>query len=372
MKDVVTLLAAVEKLYAAREEGVLVTLVHTEGSTYRGPGARMLVFPGCRTVGTISGGCLEAAVAKEAWNRTRNAARACFSFESAPEDDTWGPASGCHGILHLLAERIPAGERNHALHMLAQVREKHRPSVLPHFFRRTADGELIPINRPSDTRWDNEESVTLANATSRWVEHDGIAAFLECLHPPMHLLICGAGDDAQPLARIAAELAWSVDVLDTRARLATVDRFPTALHVHADAAGRAADLLHPHSAVVLMSHRFADDLEFLATLLATEQSPFYIGLLGPRRRADRMLAELADRGIHPTPRQSAAIRTPVGLDLGSNSPETIALSIIAEIQASALRRDARPLSQRAGPIHGVLEVVQGARGAVKRSGECAL
>ena len=76
-----------------------------------------------------------------------------------------------------------------------------------------------------------------------------------------------------------------------------------------------------------------------------------------------MLTEIAERGIRPTPKQSAAIRTPVGLDLGSNSPETIALSIIAEIQASAAQRDARPLSQRAGPIHGIAEVVQGARGA---------
>src|SRR5947209_3255881 len=98
MKDVVTLLAAAEKLRASGDEGVLVTLVHTRGSTYRRPGARMLVLPGCRTVGTISGGCLESAVAKEAWNRTRSEARACFSFESSPEDDTWGPASGCHGI----------------------------------------------------------------------------------------------------------------------------------------------------------------------------------------------------------------------------------------------------------------------------------
>ena len=130
MKDVVTLLGAAEKLYAAKDEGVLVTLVHTEGSTYRRPGARMLVFPGCRTVGTISGGCLEATVAKEAWSRTRTEPQTCFSFESAPEDDTWGAASGCHGILVLLAERITPGSRNTALELLAQVRETHRPRVL--------------------------------------------------------------------------------------------------------------------------------------------------------------------------------------------------------------------------------------------------
>ena len=281
MKDVLLLLAAAEKLYASREEGVLVTLVHTQGSTYRGPGARMLVFPGCRTVGTISGGCLESAVAKEAWSRTRNEPRACFSFRSAPRGRHVGTGLRLPRDPAPARQRI-AAEQNVALHLLAQVRQTHRPHVLPHFFHRSADGELQPIDRPTDPRWEAEESVTGANATSRWVERNGVAAFLEYLHPPMHLLLCGAGDDAQPIARIAAELAWSVDVLHTRARLATVERFPTASHVVADAPDRAARMIHPHSAVVLMSHRFADDLECLASLLAADPFPPYIGLLGPR------------------------------------------------------------------------------------------
>jgi xanthine dehydrogenase accessory factor len=350
MKDTLTLLAAAGHLHASGEEAVLVTLVHTSGSTYRRPGARMLIFPGCRTIGTISGGCLESAVARQAWTLTRTAARVCFTFESAPEDDNWGPASGCHGILYLLAERIAPRERHPALEFLSETRRTLRPAILAHFFDRSGNNELTPIPALPGIPWQSEQQITLANATSRWVEHGPVAAFLEYLPPPQHLMICGAGDDAQPVARIAAELGWSVDILDTRARLATPNRFPTAANVIPAGADKLPSLLHPHSAVILMSHRFADDTEFLAKLFQYDPLP-YIGLLGPRRRTDRMLEELAARGIAPSPRQCQTLRTPIGLDIGSNSPETIALAIIAEIQAAFAHRDAHPLSSRAGPIH---------------------
>jgi xanthine/CO dehydrogenase XdhC/CoxF family maturation factor len=212
----------------------------------------------------------------------------------------------------------------------------------------------------------------MANATSRWVTHESVSAFLEYLSPPAHLLICGAGDDAQPLVRIAAEMAWSVDILDTRARLATRERFPSASGVTAGAAEKIGSLVHPHSAVVLMSHRFADDVAFLGELLAVDPSLAYVGLLGPRRRANRMLEELAARGIRPTARQASALRTPIGLDLGSNSPETIALSIIAEIQAAMAGRDAHPLSSRVGSIHSVGENLPMPPAVSGGAGQCAL
>jgi len=350
MKDVLTLLTAADHLHASGDEAVLVTLVHTRGSTYRRPGARMLVLPGCRTVGTISGGCLESAVARQAWTLARTVDRACFTFESAPEDDNWGPASGCHGVLYLLAERISSRQPHAGLTLIAQTRRTLRPAILPHFLNRSLNNELTPILNINNNLWQSEQQITLANATSRWVEHGTTAAFLEYLPPPPHLMICGAGDDAQPVARIAAELAWSVDILDTRARLATPNRFPTAANVIPAGADKLPSLLHPHSAVILMSHRFADDLEFLAKLLQCDPLP-YIGLLGPRRRADRMLEELASRDITPSPRQRQTLRSPIGLDIGSNSPETIALAIIAEIQAALAHRDAHPLSSRVGPIH---------------------
>jgi xanthine dehydrogenase accessory factor len=351
MKDIATLLAAADRLFASQEEGVLVTLVHTKGSTYRRPGARMLVLPGNRTIGTISGGCLEPTVARQAWDLTRTDSRAVFLFESAPEDDTWGSASGCHGLLTLLAERIPADSRHPALTTLGTVAAAQHPAVLAHHFTRSPKGELLPVDPLDSALWRRELDITLANAASRWVEHDSVAAFLEHLASPVHVLLCGAGDDAQPVARLASELAWTVDLLDTRARLATHERFPTASAITVGNAESLPALLHPHTAAILMTHRFADDLDFLEKLLQANPPLPYIGILGPRRRTDRLLAELAARATLPAARQLKNLRSPIGLDLGANAPETIALSIMAEIQATLAARDAHPLSTRTGPLH---------------------
>jgi xanthine/CO dehydrogenase XdhC/CoxF family maturation factor len=344
MKDIAALLAAAEHLHRHPDESVLVTLVHTRGSTYRRPGARMLVLPGCRIIGTISGGCLEPTVARQAWDATRNHQRIVLEIESAPEDDQWGPASGCHGTLYLLAEPIPPGTAHPALQLLAQLRDADQPVVLLHEFIRTPTGDLLP----GPTRIEHAPHET----TSRWLEQNRTATFRELLTPPPHLLICGAGDDAQPACRIAAELGWRIDVLDSRARLATRDRFPDAQRISAEGPSALPSLLRRHTAAVVMSHRFSDDVDYTAQLL--QHNLPYIGLLGPRQRAQRLLAEVADRtNTTPSPDQLQRIFSPIGLDIGSATPESIALAIIAEIHAALAAgggRNAAPLSHKVGPL----------------------
>jgi xanthine/CO dehydrogenase XdhC/CoxF family maturation factor len=347
VKDLPAILAAHARLSAVGEESLLVTLVHTEGSTYRRPGARMLVLPGCQTLGTISGGCLEPQVARDAFAATRSNPRVLLTVENSADDDAWGPSSGCHGRLTLLAERILPVDIHSALAAYARVREHHTPEVVGHFFA-SLNGALTPIDPPLDPRWKAELETTRANAASRWVEHDSIAAFLEVIAPPPHLLLCGAGNDAQPVARIAAELGWSVTILDSRARLATADRFPTADHISASGPDAVPSLLRPHSVAVLMSHRFSDDAATLGHLLLHNLP--YIGLLGPRRRTQRLLAHLREQGHDLSPARLAPIHSPIGLDLAADSPETIALSILAEIQAALAHRIPTPLHQRTGPL----------------------
>ncbi len=352
MKDLPSILAAHHRLRAAGEETLLVTLVHTEGSTYRRAGARMLVLPGCQTLGTISGGCLEPQVARDAFAATRGssaaATRAVLTVDNSADEDSWGPASGCHGRLTLLAERFPATGPCPPLDMVAEVRRLQRAAVAGHFFARDAAGALAAVSPPTTARWAAEIATTLANAASRWVEHEAIAAFLEVIAPPPHLLLFGAGNDAQPVARMAAELGWAVTVVDSRARLATAERFPAAEVVSAAGPDALPDLLRAHSAAVLMSHRFADDATALAHLLP--RSLPYIGLLGPRRRTQRLLDHLRAAGQEATAAQLAAVHSPIGLDLGSTSPETIALAIVAEIQATLAQRIPSPLHTRTGPL----------------------
>lgn len=328
------------------------TLVRTEGSTYRRPGARMLVLPGCQTIGTISGGCLEPQVAREAFEATRAggaAARAVLTIDNSADEDAWGPASGCHGRLTLLAERFAPGERCGPLEMLAEVRRTHRAAVRACYFEPGTSGEWAPARDFSDMpRWRAEIATTAANGASRWVEHEGVAGFLEVMAPPPHLLLFGAGNDAQPVARLAAELGWAVSVVDSRTRLATAERFPTAETVSAEGPDAVPPRLRAHTAAVLMSHRFADDAAALAHLLPRNLP--YIGLLGPRRRTLRLLDHLRSLGDDATGAQLAAVRSPIGLDLGAASPETIALAIVAEIQAALAQRIPTPLHARTGPL----------------------
>jgi xanthine/CO dehydrogenase XdhC/CoxF family maturation factor len=339
MNDLLALLDAAERLARTREEAVLVTLVHTEGSTYRRPGARMLVLPGCRTIGTISGGCLEPAVAREAWDLTRSGKRTVFTSDSGPEDETWGPASGCHGRLFLLAEPIAPNTTLPALNMLRRIFSGETPAAIIHEFHFQPDGRLLPAG----TRLETPPPQSLG-----WHEEKNAAAFCEVIEPRPHLLICGAGDDARPLARLATELGWRVDILDSRGRLATPERFPSAHGVSAGGPAALASVFRQNTAVVLMSHRFTDDVEYIANLPHPAR---YLGILGPRRRTERLLAELAARHAPIHESQLSHLFSPVGLDIGSAAPETIALAILAEIQAVLAARDGRSLSAKTGPIH---------------------
>jgi xanthine/CO dehydrogenase XdhC/CoxF family maturation factor len=342
------------------EETVLVTLVRTSGSTYRRAGARMLVMPGCQTVGTISGGCLEPQVAREAWEATRPGERAVLEVDNSSEEETWGPASGCHGKLLLLAERSGAGGRHGVLEEIARVREGEAVGVWAQFFRRRGAGwEPAALSEQDRAAWREEIETTQGNETSRWVERGEVGAFLECLCPPVHLVIAGAGNDAQPVARIAQEAGWMVSVVDTRARLATAERFVGAREVRVGGAEALGQVLRKRSVAVLMSHRFVDDAAALAEILPRRLA--YVGLLGPRRRTERLLAYVSEQGTAIDAAWLSSVRSPVGLDIGADSPETIALAIVVEIQAALAGRIATPLHQRVGAIDVPGDVRMGAR-----------
>jgi xanthine/CO dehydrogenase XdhC/CoxF family maturation factor len=178
------------------------------------------------------------------------------------------------------------------------------------------------------------------------------AIFVETVGPPTALIIFGAGNDAQPLARFAAELGWHVTIADPRAAFATAARFPTADALVVAPADQLAVMLNPKpgTLVVVMTHHYVHDVPLLHALLSRPLA--YLGLLGPKKRAEKILADLAADRLPITPEQRARLHAPVGLDLGADSPEQVALSILAEMQATLSGRNARPLRERTRPIHG--------------------
>lgn len=322
----------VRTLLASPEDPtVLATLVSVEGSSYRRPGARLLLTAGNVRVGSISGGCLEEDVLARG-RRVANTGQAeAVVYDTTSENDlVWGVGLGCHGVVRVLLEKLPS-----------------RPTWVSALAENFAVGrvtELAVVHQGSDPR-------ALGTRLGSHVAAQVATTFFEKVPPPLRLAIFGAGDDAQPLARLAYELGWRVTVADPRTAFATRERFPSAdrLIVGAPAELVARVAPTPDMLAVVMTHHYVHDVPLLRALLPLPLA--YLGLLGPRKRAERILADLERENFPLSAESRARLHAPVGLDLGAETPEQVALAIVAEAQAVLTARDARPLRERARPIH---------------------
>ncbi len=311
----------------------LATLVQVEGSSYRRPGARLLVGADGRRAGSISGGCLEDDVAAHAQTVLADGKPRVVSYDTTTENDlVWGVGLGCHGVVHLLVEPVPAAPA-----WAAALRENFR--------RRVATDLAVVWREPDPARLGTRLAAELPPAAAA-------RAFRQAIPPPTALIVLGAGDDARPLVHMAAELGWQVTVADPRPALATRARFPDAADVMVirpeDAPGRLT--VDADTLAVVMTHHYRHDVPLLRALLPLPLA--YLGLLGPRLRAERILADLDAAGLAVTPDMRARLHAPVGLDLGAEAPAEVALAILAEMTAVRAARDARPLRDRTAPIHG--------------------
>lgn len=306
--------------YAAAREAaeplVLAVVLRTAGSTYRKHGAWMLIARDGRFAGLLSGGCLEGDLREHAARVLDTGRATIVSYDMrGPDDALWGIGSGCEGAMDVLLTRIgPDGDWQ----PLRSV-ERALAAGEACSFGIVAQGH--PGGRPL--------GAIVLDAT------DDPAVFRVQLSPPPHVLLLGGGPDAQPVAELVHFLGWRLTVVDHRPLYAVADRFPEGARVIGCAADELAarcDLARIDAAVV-MSHHLDADRMYLRALARTAVS--YVGLLGPQPRRERLLGELepaAASALRPR------LRAPVGLDIGANSPSTIALAIVAEIQASLAGR----------------------------------
>jgi len=311
----------------------LATLVQVEGSSYRRVGARLLVNPEGQWLGSISGGCLESDVIARAQEVLADGEAQLAIYDTTDENDlVWGTGTGCNGVVSILIERLPANPL--WVKTLRENLAARKTSALNVVWKSadakllgTFDSQTLPKNLPKDAQ-----------------------VLIDELLPSIRILIFGAGDDAQPLAKMASELGWGVEVFDARPGYATKARFPHVDKVTASQSENAAKVpLDPWTVAVVMSHRYRDDVELVKALLPRELT--YVGLLGPKVRSERILHEVEKQGLKITEEMLERLHGPVGLDLGGQGPETIALSVLAEIQTHFSQRDARPLRERNQPIH---------------------
>ena len=291
------------------EEAVLATVVATRGSVYRRPGARMLLTREGWVAGSISGGCIESDLVQTAFERTADGPVLVTYDASAPDDVLLGFGLGCSGAVDVLMQRLP--EDGGPLAAIERVLRTREPVDLATFAR----GEWRIADRGS----------RIAEEVDPKSEIRDRAILTETLVPPPALVVFGAGHDAVPLARVANGLGWRVTVVDGRAAYAKPERFPESSVVVAPPS-RAVGI-ERDAAVVLMTHSFANDAAILGWL--PRDLP-YVGVLGPIHRTHRLLEKA---GV-PT----ADLYAPIGLDLGADGPDEIALAIVAEILAVRKRR----------------------------------
>jgi xanthine/CO dehydrogenase XdhC/CoxF family maturation factor len=346
MSELKRILDLWKRASAEGDEICLATVVAIEGSAYRRPGARMLLTSSGQRAGTVSGGCLEAEIAKKAWWLTENGP-SLQRYSSFFDDDGDMPYGlGCGGTVLVLLERGEAAAQHlRALHRSVADRTE---SIIVSSTDKNSPGTVLILNHPEHIVYDRHpdpEVTRLAQEALRTGKssHSG-GYFVELIAPPPALILFGAGDDAQPLVEFASTLDWHVTVADDRSNLARVERFPHAAAVQNLETALAQ--LGPETAAVIMSHSYEQDRKILRVLLATDMK--YIGVLGPRRRTERLIGEIAP-ALQLTPAECMArLHTPVGLDLGGHSPASIALAIAAELQAVLSGREARKLS---APVH---------------------
>lgn len=371
MSEIVDVLSAIESLRERGEKMALATVVGARGSTYRRPGARLLVSEGGDLIGNISGGCLDNDIKLEAKEVMAGKGARLVDFDLTADDEAvWGWGLGCNGALEVFVE--PPDHAAEVVGSLKSALQERRSIGLVTVLSGTVEGVekgarivVHPDGRTESGLGDPDadsgaaelalEALRSRKPGRRTLEVRGkgeLSVFVEPLEPPIRLLICGAGEDVIPLVRLAGAIGWETVVADDRDNLLNRERFPEATEfVHLPKALEVVDKagVDRLTAAVVMTHNYLRDQDHLRALLGT--NVMYIGMLGPKVRLRRLLPDLAAEGVHPSGEDEDKMHGPAGLDIGAEGPEEIAWALIAEIMAVRSGRNAGFLKNRQGPTH---------------------
>ena len=369
MKELKNIISAIEDLKKTNKTAIA-TLVKVSGSTYRSPGARMLISADGNSIGSISGGCLESDVFEKAQTVIKSENPRLIKYDTTSEEDMiWGLGLGCQGIAYVLIEPLQENKlqeitfiekclssRTYGAIATVIIVEDDTQAQLG---QRLLLGDDTIINNFTDNNFLTEllsdTKAALENNQSILKEYNlatgKIEVFIEVIQPPLSIIIFGAGYDVLPLVNFSKQLGWDVTVVDNRQREASKKRFEQADKIQLSAPEEILENIEitERTVAVVMTHNYLDDLEMLKLLVPSNLK--YLGILGPKKRTNLILKELQEEGITV----NANIYSPVGLDIGADNAEEIALSVVAEIQAVISQRDPGFLRNRNAPIHAKKE-----------------
>ena len=354
MQELKAIISAYDSAAAAGKRTALATVVHVEGSSYRRPGARMLVDDEGMVTGAISGGCLEGdALRKSLFAIAQNSSRLVTYDTSDESDMSIGIQLGCEGLIQVLFEPIDIKDPKNPIELIRTAISVRQYAVLSTLFNLQeksnpqpgttclllSDGLFKGYTSQSDfhqeLKKDMQDALQSYSSAFKTYAHEStsITAFIEVLPPPISLVIVGAGNDAVPMMQFSNALGWDVRVVDGRNTHARPERFAAACQVLVSHPEKVLEQLpmDERTVFVMMTHNYNYDKAMLNALLPTVTP--YIGMLGPKKKLKRMLDELKQEGMTITDEMLEKVYGPTGLEIGAETPEEIALSIITEIQA---------------------------------------
>jgi xanthine dehydrogenase accessory factor len=361
MKEFASIVSEYSKIDFTQRRAALATVVRVRGSSYRSPGARMLITDDGKWVGSISGGCLEGDALRKARHVMSTNAPMTVTYDTREESNqNLGIGLGCNGVIDVLIEPINHSSNANPVNRFKEIISVNEPVAIATVFS-SSDETLIgkKIVVPSAI----EANDAVANAVkpdletkrseAKIYQTDTVVfdAFIELIQPTVSLIIFGGGFDARPVSHLAKSLGWDVTVTDECVAHIAPIFFPTADNLSL-CQRQFIDrdfVITPYTACVLISHNYEYDRDVLKKLLQTETP--YIGILGPRKRFDKMLDEFAKQNITLKAEDHHRVHSPIGLDIGAEAPDEIAISIIAEIQSKFSNRSGGFLKYRSGPIH---------------------
>lgn len=370
MKEIDSIVAAYHQNKSSKHKIALATVVKVDGSAYRRPGARMLVTESGELVGTISGGCLEGDALRKAQTVIFKQKSMVVTYDTTDEDDQkFGIGLGCNGIIQVLIEPVDFNDPNNPIALLeitTQMRSvswivttvslENQRSEQIGTFGVFLDKKFIGKNEKvskdildivlDKVNYLNENQIFTTENIS---DSDGFFTFIEPMRPAIRLLLFGAGNDTIPVSKMADLLGWQVVLIDGRKNYATKQRFGT---VNQILVGPADSVLEgfefdPFTVALLMTHNFEYEAAILEKL-QLENLP-YIGVLGPKKKTQKLIERLEGKGITVSKENLYA---PLGLDIGAEGSEEIALSVLSEIRTVLNQKKPIHLREKDGPIHG--------------------
>ena len=366
MKEIITLLDLYEK--SKEQKAALATVINVDGSSYRRTGARMLMFENGTWEGGISGGCLEKDVLKNAkLVMLEGKARAIRYDTNADSKDNIGIGLGCNGIIDILISPLKKEDKRNPLNILKDCTEERKGNLLITVVKNNAsidwkEGEMFRvedvqsfISKSSSfkEKFKKDVQTVIAKGKTQTLDYQlpktgSFSLLLEIIPPNIHLVIVGNNYDIYPMSDLAKVLGWKISIAANPMKL-NKNIFKTA-KIYASQNGKIPEIeTDEHTAVILMSHDYKTDLKNLKYFLHSAVG--YIGILGPKKRGEQLFNDLKKENISASPEQFKRIFTPTGLDIGANTPEEIALSILSEIRAYFAGRDGGYLKKRQGRIH---------------------